>query len=432
MWQLLIATCLAQSLGSPSIQFPVEKQKLDNGLTVLLQKDNSIPITIVQLWYHVGSRQEGGGPKGLAHLFEHMMFKGTKNHPGKEYDQLVESSGGKNNAFTTHDHTAYYVLAPSKKLETLLALEADRMTGLALDSESLKKELEVVKEERRMRTDNSPMGTAYEKIYEGLYKGSEYGWPVIGSMQDISSITLNDAEKFYRTYYAPNNATLVIAGDINVSQTLRWVKKYFGAIPRSDIPSFQWHPPQEIKKSQLVEVKKKVESPILMLAMPSAPETSEDTPALDLLAYILFRDPSSRLYKKLVYEKKWASAVSISSYGEESSGTFMITANLKSKDKLEDARNLIMNEVSQLKKKMISAAELEKVQVQTTKDFIDVLKTGFGRARMLAFYDVTYGDYARLFQKPAEYDRVTPKDISRVANKYLNFDKGLVVKVVSP
>jgi zinc protease len=221
---------------SQSIRFPVEKFKLANGLTVLLNEDHSAPIISYHTWFRVGSKNEEVGYTGIAHLFEHMMFKGAKRYTGEQFDRVLQANGGVNNAFTTHDYTGYYETLPGSKLELVADIEADRMENLQITPENLTSERDVVKEERRFRVDNNPGGVLREALYGTAFKVHPYRWPVIGYMEDISRIDVAKANEFYRTYYAPNNAVLVISGDFDKAEAKRIVEKYYGAIKSQEIP----------------------------------------------------------------------------------------------------------------------------------------------------------------------------------------------------
>ena len=208
------------------LKLDVEKYSLKNGLNVLLYEDHSVPLVSYHTWFRVGSKNEKPGLTGMAHLFEHMMFKGTAKFPAEKFDQILQSNGAVNNAFTSNDYTGYYIDAPSDKLEVLMDLESDRMTHLAVTELNLKSEREVVKEERRMRTENSVQGTLFELIFGVVFKVHPYRWPVVGWMEDLNRMKVGDCIAFYEKFYAPNNATLVIAGDISISKTKELVEKY--------------------------------------------------------------------------------------------------------------------------------------------------------------------------------------------------------------
>jgi len=228
--QILLLVVFTVPVSAQIKEFSVDKYRLKNGMTVLLHQDSSLPIYSLHLWYDVGSSDEEQNRTGLAHFFEHLMFKGTKKNKEGVYDDLIEENGGSNNAFTTRDYTGYYVEMPAGTLETVLKLEADRMTNLSFSKDKIKREREVVKEERRLRVENSPFGLAFESLFAQGYNKSAYKWPVIGSMRHLERSSVSDFKTFYERYYAPNNAVLVIAGDFRKSKAKRWIKKYFGSL----------------------------------------------------------------------------------------------------------------------------------------------------------------------------------------------------------
>jgi zinc protease len=290
--------------GTPRIQF--EKYQLPNGLEVILHEDHSTPIVAVDTWYHVGSGDEQLGRTGFAHLFEHIMFMGSQHVPVGAFDQMLEAAGADNNGSTTEDRTNYYENLPSNALELALWLDADRMGFLlpTMDLAKVNLQRDVVKNERRQRVDNQPYGRADETILAALYpKSHPYSWPVIGSMADLSAASLADVQNFFRTYYAPNNATLTIAGDFNPDTVKKMVARYFGSIPRG--PAVQRRttvPAVNISRDTFLVLEDKVQLPRLFYTWHSVKGFSPDDAALDILAQVIANDKNSRLYKKLVYE----------------------------------------------------------------------------------------------------------------------------------
>jgi zinc protease len=281
-----------------------------------------------------------------------------------------------------------------------------------------------------MRVDNSPQGIAFEKLFGAVHGGTQYEWPPIGSMDDISSITIDHAEKFYRTYYAPNNAVLVIVGNLDIEKTQELVKKYFGSIPSSKIPEFNWQAPKGRLKAQTITLRRKVESPILMMTFRSGPETGKLQPTADLVSDVLAQGTSSRLYRKMVYEAKIAVGVQASAYGEQHSGSFLVIANLRDKKFLPQAKKMIADELKNLQLKAVSENELAKVKVQIEKEYIDLLKTYMGRSRYLAHFEVMYGDYRKLFSRAEEYQKVTTKSIRDFALQTFKPNQMIVTEVV--
>jgi zinc protease len=294
---------------SSQIKFAVEKYQLANGLTVLLTEDHSAPIISLHVWFRVGSKDEEPGYTGLAHLFEHMMFKGAKRYTGEQFDTLLQANGASNNAFTTYDFTGYYEDLPAAKLELVLDLESDRMQSLQVTAENLKSEREVVKEERRMRVDNSPAGVLQETLYGTAYRVHPYRWPVIGYMADINNITLEKAQDFHRQYYAPNNAVVVVSGDFQSGEAKRLIEKYFGGIPSQEIKRRERPAEPAVNASRFQMVTRDVQASMFAMAFHAPKAGDEDSFALDLLANILARGTSSRVFKPQVFKYKRATSL---------------------------------------------------------------------------------------------------------------------------
>ena len=298
---------MASALTEPSIdvsklRFPVTKKILPNGLTVLLHEDHSVPTVSFHTWFRVGSKYEEPGYTGIAHLFEHMMFKGAKRYSAKQFEGILQANGITNNAFTTYDYTGYYEDLPSSKLKLVMDIESDRMENLALTPENLKSEREVVKEERRWRVDNSIPGSMSEVMWSTAYKVHPYHWPVVGWMKDIDNITLEKCKEFFHTYYSVSNAVISVAGDFDTNQALAWINQYYGSLPKVDIPvkSVPTEPPQE--KGLQASVEKVAQSVHGEVAWHIGKEGEPDSYVMDLISNILTEGDSSRLYKRLVYQ----------------------------------------------------------------------------------------------------------------------------------
>jgi zinc protease len=295
---------VVQAQGTPKIKF--EKYTLPNGLEVILHEDHSTPIVAVDTWYHVGSGDEQVGRTGFAHLFEHIMFMGSQHVPVGAFDQMLEAAGADNNGSTTEDRTNYYETLPSNALPLALWLDSDRMGFLlpTMDLAKVNLQRDVVKNERRQRVDNQPYGRADEVILAALYpKSHPYSWPVIGSMTDLSAASLTDVQNFFKTYYAPNNATLAIAGDFNPDSVKKMVAQYFGSIPRGPtVKRRMTVPPVVIPRDTFLVLEDRVQLPRLFYTWHSVKGFAPDDAALDVLAQVVANDKNSRLYKKLVYE----------------------------------------------------------------------------------------------------------------------------------
>jgi zinc protease len=431
---VLLVMASGVASGAPmdvtKLRFPVTKTVLPNGLTILMHVDHSVPTISYHTWFRVGSKYEEPGFTGIAHLFEHMMFKGAKRYSGKEFDTLLQASGVTNNAFTTYDYTGYYEDLPSNKLELIMDLESDRMVNLALTPENLKSEREVVKEERRWRVDNSIPGAINEILWSTAYKVHPYHWPVIGWMQDIDAITLERCKAFYHTYYSPTNAVIAIVGDFNPEKAMELVKKYYGDLPRVEVP----HPklPEEPAQTQEREasVSKIAQAPYVTMAYHTVKQGDPDGYVLDLIANILAEGDSSRLYKHLVYRNQEALGVDGSSITPQDPGLFEISLQLKTNKKGAVTVDHVQEELAKLQNQKVPELELEKAKNQIMKHWVDSLKRIHDKAYSLILNEIVTGTYTSLFDDLEKYDKVTTDDIKRVSQKYFKKDNMTVVSLI--
>ena len=410
-----------------SIRLDVKKFQLKNGLTVLLHKDDSAPLVSYHTWYRVGSRDEEKGYTGMAHLFEHMMFKGAKRYDGKSFDRLLGAAGANHNAFTTRDYTAYYAVLPSNKLELIADLESDRMENLKITAENLKSEREVVKEERRFRVDNQPRGTMFEAIYSTLFRSSNYHWPVIGWMEDLDRITVEKCKEFFMQYYAPNNATVVIVGNFDISKTKSLIQEYYDDIPAQKIPPRVYPVEPDLTSMRQRRVSKNVQNEHLSVSFKTVPAGNEDSYSLDIAASIFGDGSSSRLYKTLVYQKQLATIVDASHLSAMGPGVWNIYVSLKPQASHDEALQSVYRMIWDLRNKLVTPVELEKAKNQMLKSSLDSLKTVNGKAMSLAYNQVVLGDYKRLMTDINKYNQVTAEDVRRVSAKYLNANQRTLV-----
>lgn len=441
----------AVAFDTSQLAFNVEKYKLPNGLTVLLHVDRSFPMVYFHQWFDVGSRNEKAGQTGYAHFFEHLMFKGTKRFTGAEFQFLVKGAGGSNNAFTSYDYTGYYISYPSAYLETAIRLESDRMHNLFiryLDTPEKEKqaqkfvnsEREVVKQERRQRTDNSVSGQMWEQTARTVFEGSQYGWPVIGSMEDLNQSTLEDFKTFYRTYYTPSNTTVVIGGDFKVSEAKQWIQKYYQDIPKGEKASFEFTSSKKGDKIQDLTVKKPSASPAFYFSFLSAPLNDPDVFALDLLGNILSSGLSSRLHKNLVHVKDAILAdVGAVILSFKYSGTFIIEGTLHSSQVPKDSNKGVLEALGKIKKEIqtlinkgVSERELQKAKNIVLKGKVEDLKSLRKKVYGLAHAEVVRGDYKTMFSELGQYNQVTTEDIVRVAKKHIldQWSTGVLVKAL--
>jgi zinc protease len=416
----------------PKLQY--EKITLPNGLEVILHEDHSTPIVVVNTWYKVGSGDEKPGRTGFAHLFEHVMFMGSENVPVGQFDKWLEAAGATNNGSTTEDRTNYYESLPSNALPLALWLDADRMGKLlpVMDQSKLDLQRDVVKNERRQRVDNAPYGKSNETIIAALYPANHpYHWPVIGSMADLSAASLDDVKQFFRTYYAPNNATMVIAGDFNRDSAVTWVNRYFGAIPRGpQMPPRPVVPTVAVARDTFLVLEDKVTLPRLYQTWSTVPIFTPDDAPLDVLADVLAGDKNSRLYKRLVFEMQVAQDVTAYQNSGKLDGNFNIIVTPKPKQTPAMMKQLVAEEVDKIIKEGITPRELARALNTRRAAFLDRIASVLGKSDRLAEYNYFAGTPDYIQKDAARYDRVTATDVQRVAAKYLTKPK--VVLTVVP
>ena len=432
-----LATCALAASGAAAQGIPPlvhERYTLGNGLTVILHEDRSTPIVAVNVWYHVGSGDERPGRTGFAHLFEHVMFMGSQHVPERAFDQWLEAAGANNNGSTSQDRTNYFEWMPSNALPLALWLEADRMGWLlpTMDQAKLDVQRDVVKNERRQRVDNVPYGRAFETMLAAVFpSGHPYSWSTIGSMTDLSAASLDDVTQFFRTYYAPNNATLTIAGDFDRDSVKVWVQRYFGEIPRGPaMPARPSVTEVTIPRDTFLVLEDKVQLPRVYYAWPSVKAFHDDDASLDLLAYVLAGDKNSRLYKRLVYEMQVAQDVNAFQMSGRLDGMFSVTVTPKPGQSPARMAQLVNEEIRKLSAQGVTDRELARAQNTYRAQFLDRLTSVNGKADQLNFYNYYAGtpDYVR--QDAARYDAVTAADIQRAARDYLGKPK--VVMTVVP
>ncbi len=414
-----------------AIQFQVEKYELKNGLTVLLHPDSSIPSVSIQQWFRVGSKDENVGRTGLAHFFEHMMFKGTKKYDKDTWGKFLNGKGADVNAFTSNDYTGYYINLPAEHLELALDIEADRMRNLLLNEKEVQSEREVVKEERRMRYEDNIDGGIREKMMGLMFKELPYRWLPIGSMADLNAASMADMHAFYKSFYSPNNAVLVIAGSFKPEHAKELVEKYYAKLPREEIKRPAITPEPEQTKETRAVIEREAQAPTVAVGYRLPDLKHKDHYALDLLSILLGQGQSSRLYKSLVYNKEMALSTYAASWGQTLAGQFSIYASLKPKVSPDNILTFMEKEVKGLRDRKVSQKELDKARNLFFKDYVDGLKRVSGRARMLANYEILLGDYTRIFADLKEYQKVTVDDIQRVAKTYLK-PQGRNIVIVLP
>jgi zinc protease len=419
--------------GTNAIKIPFESYTLPNGLSVILAPDHTTPTIAVDVWYHVGSKNEIVGRTGFAHLFEHVMFTGSGHVPYGIHDKLTEGIGGSNNGTTSNDRTTYYETVPSNYLEDQLWLESDRMGYLldALDLAKLNAQRDVVKNERRQSVDNQPYGRAREILAQATYpEGHPYSWDVIGSMSDLSAASEEDVKNFFRLYYAPNNTILTIVGDFDPAQAKTWVTKYFGDIARGKPVTRPTVPTVMLEKETRLVYEDRVQVPRLYIQWPTVGEKSDDRFALDVLGAILSGPRTARLTKALVYDQQAAASVGAGQNTNEDVGDFICIITPRPGHSLTDLEASADAVIDKLKADGPTNEEIQRATAGIELGFVSGLQSNLGKSFTLADGMGFHND-AGYFK--TEYERtigVTAADVKRVANKYLT--KGRVVLSVVP
>ncbi len=404
------------------IDIKYKKHRLDNGLDVILHRDNSLPIVTVNLWYHVGSSNEEKGKTGLAHLFEHMMFQGSKNIPKEMHFKYIQEAGGTLNGSTSFDRTNYYETLPSNSLELALWLESDRMGFLleTLDEEKLENQREVVMNERRQRYDNQPYGKAWETLFSNLFpENHPYHWPTIGWMNDIENYTLDDVRNFFKKYYSPDNASIVIAGDIDYESALDFVKKYFEEIPAFDNREEVIIPKNNLSENKLIQYEDNVQLPRIYLMWKSDKLYGEDDAKLDFLANALSGSKNTRLYKKLIFENHLALEAYAFQYSIQKEGVFVISATARPGISLDKLKEIILSEIEKIINEGITPFELEKSKNTIISDYIYSLQNISSLADQLNNYNMTLGEPNSFKYDLNRYNVLNIEDVKEATEKYL-------------
>ncbi|MBI5711380.1 MAG: insulinase family protein [Candidatus Eisenbacteria bacterium] len=437
----LAAASPALAAGKPATPAPaapaftpdllqVERHVLDNGLVVLTHEDHSVPTITFWQWYRVGSRNERPGITGISHFFEHMMFNGSKDVPPKEYDRILESNGGYSNAFTDRDMTAYYEDIASDRLGVVLRLDSDRMAALSLLPDQLRSEIEVVKEERRLRTDNDIQGMLDEQLYASAFDQAPYHWPVIGWMADLNAITRDDMVEYFRIHYAPDNCILVLVGDFETRAALDSIRAYFGGIPRQPAPPEPIVGEPEQKGERRAEVHYPAQNVSVDMGYKAPGVKSADLATLDVLERILSAGESSRLHQALVYEKQIALGASASFQTHLDPGLFEVYVELKPGRAAADGEAAVYEVLDRLAKEGPSARELEKAKNLIEAGFVRRMKTNNGMGSQIGYYEHVLGDWRAMFDQLAKVRAVTAEDCRRVAKQVFDPTKRTVVSLV--
>lgn len=399
-----------------------EKYKLANGIEIILFQNRHLPSVAINIWYRVGSANEIKGKTGLAHLFEHMMFQGSKNVPKEMHFRYIQEAGGSLNASTSFDRTNYFEKLPSNEFELTLWLESDRM-GLfldALDQVKLDNQKSVVLNERLERYDNQPYGLAWEKLLSNLYtKDHPYSWPTIGYYKDIESYTLDDVRTFFQQYYSPSNSTIVVAGNFEIDKVKSLIEKYFGELKNGEKPTAMKSNPAKLTETKSITFEDKVNLERIYLAWHTQSAFNEDDAALDILSDIFSGSKNARLTRKLVYELQIVQDINSMQFSGKCGGHFMIVATAKPGKSLDEIKNIIFDEISLLIDKNISQLELRRSKNVIKSNFIYSLQNIDTVADLLNLYNFYLGEPNSFNFDLNRYNNIDEVKISRVAEKYL-------------
>ncbi|OFZ18802.1 MAG: hypothetical protein A2X94_06205 [Bdellovibrionales bacterium GWB1_55_8] len=400
--------------------FEVQTFTLGNGLRVLLVPDTTSPTFAYQTWFRVGSRDEQPGRTGLAHLFEHMMFKQTKSLKDGEFDRILESAGAEGeNAFTSHDYTAYVQELPKASLDLIAKLEADRMVNLIVDEKAFKTETEVVQNERRFRNENNPSGLMFQELFELAYRKHPYRWPVIGYQKDLEAMSAADALEFYRSFYSPNHATIIVSGDLN-SETLRAVlEKHYGSIPPQPVAlrQIEREPPQLTPRRKLMNLNIQVEMLLMGFHIPEV--THEDFAPLEVLSTILAGGKSSRLNRTLV-DTGIAASVNTWAMENKDPSLFLVSVTMQDKMRAAQAETVVLGEIERIAHEGVRDQELETAKNKIQFSFLASLGSNSGRTRFLGHYEAIAGDFRAGLKLRDRTLAVTPAQVQAAAKRYLN------------
>jgi zinc protease len=423
---LLLITTPALGADFKDAAKTIETRTLKNGMKVVVWPDRDIPNAAMYIWYKVGSRNERPGITGLAHFFEHMMFNGAKKYGSGEFDRVMEANGGANNAFTSNDVTVYQNWFPVTATELIFDLEADRIQNLAFDPKIIESERGVVYSERRSSVDNNNPGQLYEQVSASAFIAHPYQFPTIGWPSDIESWTHEDLTSFFRTYYAPNNAAMVVVGDVAPAQVFALAEKYIAPIPAQKPPDpIRTKEPEQLGERRVM-IRKEAQTPLLQFAYHIGSATDPDRMAVELLMAILSNGQSSRLHRSLVEDAQ--AAIDVSAFQENgfdpSLATFFVT--LPAGGDLAKAEQLFNRDIDRVISEGVTDAELRKAKNMKLAEFWDAMKTINGKARALGEYETFFGDYRKLFDAPDAYEKVTRDDVKRVAAKYLRISNRTV------
>ena len=414
----------------------VHEFKLDNGLKILVKEDHRAPVVVSQIWYKVGSSYEPNGITGISHVLEHMMFKGTEKHGPNEFSRIIAENGGRENAFTGQDYTAYFQQLEKSRLPISFELEADRMRNLLLKEEEYNKEIKVVMEERRMRTDDKPEALTYEYFNATAFVNSPYHHPIIGWMDDLKNLTVKDLRQWYQRWYAPNNATLVVVGDVNAQDVFELAKKYFGPLKPSEIPPIKPQREIEQKGTRYIKVKAPAELPYVLMGYktPTITSASEEWEpyALEMLAGILDGGDSARFSKQLVRGSQIAANAGVG-YDPRSrlAGLFTIDGTPAKGHTIEELEKALQEQTKKIREELVSQEELERVKAQVVASNVYERDSIFYQAMQIGSLETVGLPWKLTDQYVDRIRAVTAEQVQKVAQKYL-IDDHLTIATLEP
>lgn len=405
-----------------------EEYTLDNGMHVILHQDNSAPVVITSVMYHVGSKDENPERTGFAHFFEHLLFEGTQNIGRGEWFKIVTGNGGTNNANTTDDRTYYYEIFPSNNLELGLWMESERLLHPIINQIGVDTQNEVVKEEKRLRVDNQPYGNLIAQIKKNMFTNHPYRWTTIGEMEHLDAATLEEFQAFNKKFYVPNNAVLVVAGQFDKAQAKEWIQKYFGVIPKGAPVTRQKYEEAPITQT----IRARYEDPNIQIPMVAASyrtpsNKTRDSKVLDLISTLLSDGKSSRLYKKIVDDKKMALQIGAFNYSQEDYGMYIIYGLPMGANTPESLIAEVDEEIVRLQTELISEKEYQKLQNIFENQYVNSNASVEGIADNLATYYMLYGDVNLINTEIEVYRSITREEIRDVAKKYLNPNQRLIL-----
>ncbi|QHI37184.1 putative zinc protease [Kordia antarctica] len=424
-----IASLLLVGFASQAQEVKFEEYDLDNGLHVILHQDNSAPIITTAVMYHVGAKDENPERTGFAHFFEHLLFEGTKNIERGQWFKIVSSNGGSNNANTTDDRTYYYEVFPSNNLQLGLWMESERMLHPVINQIGVDTQNEVVKEEKRLRVDNQPYGHLLEEIKKNMFKKHPYKGTTIGKMEHLDAATLDEFMAFNKKFYVPNNATLVVAGDFKTAETKKMIKDYFATIPRGK--EIERNFPKEDPIMEQFRAKaydQNIQIPMVIASYRTPSFKTRDARVLDMISSYLSSGKSSKLYKRLVDDKKMALAAQAVNISQEDYGTYAVLALPLGEVTLDALIAEMDDEIKKIQTELISEKDYQKLQNKFENNFVNSNASVQGIANSLARYNVLYGDTNLINNEIDIYRSITREEIKKVANKYLQSNQRLILE----